>query len=148
MEGSNKYHSEFRDTYSVTDKSNWYKLSKEQRVFYSERGCEIKNIKCPKGSLVFWDSRTIHCGIEPGKRRSSQNLRAVIYLCYMPRNICSKANLKKKQKAFTELRATCHYPCNIKLFSKNPHTYGKPIPITIPIEEPIVDDLGKLLSGF
>lgn len=148
MEGSNKYHSEFKDTYSVTDKSNWYKLSKEQRVFYFERGCEIKNIKCPRGSLVFWDSRTIHCGIEPDKRRISQNLRAVIYLCYMPRSICSKANLKKKQKAFQELRATCHYPCNIKLFPKNPHTYGKPIPSFVPVEEPIVDDLGKLLSGF
>jgi len=30
MESSNKYHSEFRDTYDVTKKSNWYKLTKEQ----------------------------------------------------------------------------------------------------------------------
>jgi hypothetical protein len=148
MESSNQYHSEFRYTYEVTEKSNWYKLTKKQRGFYMERGCEIKNIKCPKGSLVFWDSRTIHCGIEADKRRVSQNIRAVIYLCYMPRSICSKTNLKKKQRAFQELRATTHYPCNIKLFPKNPHTYGKPIPTFVPVEEPILNDLGKSLSGF
>jgi hypothetical protein len=51
-------------------------------------------------------------------------------------------------KAFQELRATSHYPCNVKLFSKNPHTYGKPIPTIVPLEELILNDLGKLLSGF
>jgi hypothetical protein len=66
----------------------------------------------------------------------------------MPRSICSKTNLKKKQNAFQELRSTTHHPCNIKLFPKNPHTYGKSIPTTVPIEEPILNDLGKLLSGF
>lgn len=89
-----------------------------------------------------------HWGIEADKRRITQNLRAVIYLCYMPRIICSKTNLKKKQRAIQELRSTTHYPCNIKLFSKNPHTYGKPIPSTIPVEEPMLNDLGKSLSGF
>jgi len=148
MEGSNKYHAEFRETYNITDKSDWYKLAKEQETFYYNKGCRIKNIKCPKGSLVFWDSRTIHCGIEADKRRIEPNIRAVIYLCYMPRSLCNQANLKKKQKAFIENRTTTHYPCKIKLFPKHPNTYGGTIPEITPIEPPEVNEIGRKLAGF
>lgn len=148
MEGSNKYHNEFKTKYNVTDKSNWYKLNKEQEAFYSSKGCNIMNIKCPKGSLVFWDSRTIHCGVESDSRRTIPNIRAVIYLCYMPRNLCNNANLKKKQKAFNELRTTSHYPCNIKLFPKTPRTYGGSLPTITNIENPSLTALGQKLAGF
>ena len=148
MEGSNKYHSEFRETYNVTDKSDWYKLTKDQQAFYDAKGCKIKNIKCPKGSMVFWDSRTIHCGIEADKRRAFPTIRAVIYLCYMPRNICNAVNLKKKQKAFNELRTTSHYPCKIKLFPKGPRTYGDDLPIITQIEKPVLSELGCKLAGL
>jgi hypothetical protein len=148
MESSNKYHDEFKNKYEIADKSNWYKLNKEQEKFYSDKGCNIKNIKCPKGSLVFWDSRTIHCGIEASKKRIVSNFRAVIYLCYMPRNLSSKSNLKKKQKAFNELRTTNHYPCDIKLFCKNPRSYGNELPTITPIDKPILSELGKSLAGF
>ena len=148
MEGSNKYHEEFKNNYNITNKDNWYKLNKEQEKFYKDKRCDIKNIKCPKGSLVFWDSRTIHCGVEASNKRQTPNFRAVIYLCYMPRSICSKANLKKKQKAFNELRTTSHYPCNIKLFSKSPRTYGGELQTIKTINPPILSDLGKLLSGI
>lgn len=148
MEGSNKYHSDFKKKYNITDKKDWYKLTKEQESFYSNKGCDIKNIKCPKGSLVFWDSRTIHCGIEADNRRSVPNVRAVIYLCYMPRKLCNDANLKKKRKAFNELRTTSHYPCNIKLFAKQPRTYGRTMPKVRQIEKPVLSDLGKRLAGF
>lgn len=148
MEGSNKHHAEFRETYDVTDKTDWYKLNKEQEQFYYDKGCIIKNITCPKGSLVFWDSRTIHCGIEADKRRTIMNIRAVIYLCYMPRNMSNQTNLKKKQKAFNEIRTTTHYPCKIKLFPKGPRTYGGALPTITQIEHPILNGLGKKLSGF
>ena len=148
MESSNKYHEVFKNNYNITNKDNWYKLNKEQEQFYKEKGCNIKNIKCPKGSLVFWDSRTIHCGVEASNKRQNPNFRAVIYLCYMPRAICNKTNLKKKQKAFNELRTTSHYPCNIKLFSKTPRTYGGEIQNIKTITPPILNDLGKTLSGF
>ena len=148
MEGSNKYHAEFKELFKVTDKADWYKLTKEQEKFYIDKGCSIKNIKCPKGSLVFWDSRTIHCGIEADKRRMVPNIRAVIYLCYMPRSLSDRANLKKKQKAFNEKRTTSHYPCKIKLFPKLPYTYGGIIQEVTPIEDPIVNELGAKLAGF
>jgi hypothetical protein len=148
LEGSNKYHNDFANEYKITDKDDWYKLSKEEEQFYINKGCEYKNIKCPKGSLVFWDSRTIHCGVEASKTRSIANFRAIIYLCYMPRKLCSKALLKKKQKAFNELRTTNHYPCNPKLFPKMPRTYGNEIPIITQIDKPILNELGKKLAGF
>ena len=148
MEGSNRFHGDFKSTYDITDKTDWYKLTKDQETFYYDRGCVIKNIKCPKGSLVFWDSRTIHCGIEADKRRTMPNIRAVIYLCYMPRSLCSSANLKKKQKAFKELRTTNHYPCNIKLFPKTPRSYGNPLPTITQIENPVLSELGEKLAGF
>lgn len=148
FEGSNKYHSEFRDKFNITDKKDWYKLNREEEQFYYDRNCHIKNIKCPKGSLVLWDSRTIHCGIEPNKKRQELNIRAVIYLCYMPRSLSNDLNLKKKQKAFNELRSTTHYPCKIKLFPKNPRTYGGMLPEITQIETPKLNDLGRKLAGF
>lgn len=148
IEGSNKFHREFQEKFNISNKKDWYKLNKDEEQFYTENGCSYKNIKCPKGSLVVWDSRTIHCGINASKNRTVPNMRSVIYLCYMPRSMCNESNLKKKRKAFCELRATSHYPCNIKLFSKTPHTYGAPIPIIKPIESPVLNDLGKKLAGF
>jgi hypothetical protein len=148
IEGSNNYHGDFANEYKITDKEDWYKLTKEEELFYINKGCEYKNIKCPKGSLVFWDSRTIHYGVEPSKTRPIPNFRAIIYLCYMPRKLCSKTVLKKRQKAFNELRTTSHNPCNAKLFPKMPRTYGNDIPTINQIDKPIINELGKKLAGF
>jgi hypothetical protein len=148
MEGSNKYHGDFANEYKITDKDDWYKLSREEEEFYVNKGCQYRNIKCPKGSLVFWDSRTIHCGIEASKIREVPNFRAIIYLCYMPRELCSNANLKKKREAFENLRTTNHYPCKPKLFPKMPRTYGNDIPTINQIDKPIINELGKKLAGF
>ena len=98
--------------------------------------------------LVFWDSRTIYCGIQACKDRAQPNHRAVIYLCYMPRSLATNAAIKKKKKAFNELRTTSHWPCKPKLFPKNPRTYDKPIPELNPINPPVVTEFGKKLAGF
>jgi len=148
MEGSNKFHKECGETFKITDKKNWYKLTKEQEAFYIAKGCSYKNIKCPKGCLVVWDSRTIHCGVEAIKTRLQPNFRAIVYLCYMPREVCSKANLKKKQKAFEELRTTSHWPSNPTLFGKSPRTYGGELPVITPINPPPMNGLGMRLAGF
>lgn len=145
MEGSNKYHKEFKDWLISKnipiEKDNWYKLNREEEQFYIDKGCSYKKIICPKGSLVFWDSRTIHCGVEAMRGRILPTFRAVIYLCYMPKCLFSKANKTKREKAFKDLRSTNHW--GTKLFSKNPRTYGKELlPITIP-NNPIITDIGE-----
>ena len=148
MEGSNTYHQEFKETFSITDKKDWQKLNREQEQFYRGKGCEYKRIACPKGSIVFWDSRTIHCGCEALRERSEPNFRAVVYLCYTPKSLCTPSLLKKKQKAFNELRTTSHWPHKPKLFSKKPRTYGGPECSITPIPLPSVTELGMELAGF
>jgi hypothetical protein len=98
--------------------------------------------------MVFWDSRTIHCGTEPIKKRNESNLRNVVYVCMTPRSKASEANLRKKRKAFNELRMTSHWPHKPKLFPKNPRTYGGPLPNITEIEKPILTELGKRIAGF
>jgi ectoine hydroxylase-related dioxygenase (phytanoyl-CoA dioxygenase family) len=148
MEGSNRFHKEFADHFHIESKNDWYKLTKEEENFYLTKECQYKKIKCPKGSIVFWDSRTIHCAIDSIKDRSIKNFREIIYLCYQSRKLFDKKNLEKKKKTFLELRMTNHYPCKIKLFPKNPQTYGKKLPEFTMIEKPILTDIGYKLAGF
>lgn len=148
MESSNIYHKEFCEKFNITEKKDWTKLTKEQEKFYVEKGCKYRKIYCPKGSMVFWDSRTIHCGCEALKKRKSKNFRAVIYLCYTPKSLITTALIRKKQKAFNELRVTNHWPHKPKLFSKMPRTYGGPVYDVKCIEPPIVNDIGLSLAGF
>jgi hypothetical protein len=148
MEGSNKYHKEFREWLISKNisikKDNWYKLNREEEQFYIDKGCSYKKIICPKGSLVFWDSRTIHCGVEAMRGRILPTFRAVIYLCYIPKCLFSKADKNKRKKAFENLRTTNHW--GTKLFPKNPRTYGKELlPITIINDVRITNEGRKLI---
>jgi len=148
MEGSHKFGDECKEQYGITDKEDWYKLSKEQEQFYLDRGCTYKRIRCPRGSLVLWDSRTIHCGGEAILTRKEPNFRNVTYVCYQPRSQCDKKNLEKKQKAFQEMRMTSHWPCKVKLFPKMPRTYGGEVPEITTLPPPQLTELGKILAGM
>lgn len=148
LEGSHIYHDEFRTQYDIKDKNDWYKLKKEEYEFYQTRGCDEKRITCPAGSLVLWDSRTIHCGVEPLKTRQTPNFRSIVYVCYMPRALSSEKLINKKQNAFKELRMTTHWPCKSKLFPKTPRTYGNTLPEINIIDPPELNDLGLKLAGF
>jgi len=147
-EGSHQYHKELAQKFEIESKVDWYKLNKEEEQFYRDKGCEIKKIMCPKGSVVFWDSRTIHCGVEAARWRVGRNFRSVVYLCYHPRELATQAYLGKKRKAFTDLRTTNHWPARGRLFPKNPRTYGGEIPETTPVTAPTVTQLGQKLAGF
>jgi len=148
LEGSHLLHKEFGTHFGISVKDNWYKLTKEEEEFFISKNCIQKNIKCPKGSLVLWDSRTIHCGIEANRKRKVPNLRVVAYLCYAPRNLSSEADLRKKKKAFEELRTTTHNPSKVKLFPKHPRTYGGAIPEVTRINSPVLSKLGMKLAGY
>lgn len=147
-EGSHKLQEEFANKFNVTNKTDWYKLNNMEELFYIEKGCKRVNIKCPKGSMVFWDSRTIHCGTEARRNRENKKFRSVVYLCYQPREQITPALLRKKVKAFNDLRTTNHWPAKPKLFAKNPRTYGNPIPEITQIRTPELTELGKKLAGF
>ena len=100
LESSNDYHKDFQERFHIDIKDDWYKLNEDEKQFYlEEKNCLHKRIKCPKGSLVLWDSRTIHCGSESLKTRHVANFRNVVYVCYDPRSRCTEKNLIKKQKS-------------------------------------------------
>jgi hypothetical protein len=147
-EGSNKFHRKFAKEFNITKKQDWYKLNEDEEQFYINAGCEKKKIMCPKGSLVCWDSRTIHCGTEANRARKNPKHRAVIYLCYQPRIYTTEAQLKKKLKALEDMRTTSHWPCKVKLFGKNPRTYGNELPKITQIPPPVLTPLGRKLTGY
>lgn len=149
LESSADYHEEFQQRFQSDIKDDWILLNEEQLKFYEEEKCCLrKRIKCPKGSLVLWDSRTIHCGSEALKDRPHPNFRNVAYVCYEPRNRCTANNLRRKVKAFNEMRMTSHWPCKATLFPKLPRTYGNPLPDITPLPAPVLTKLGKKLAGF
>ena len=148
LEKSHKYHNDFRIEFNITDKSNWYKLKKEEIDYYLNKKCNIKYIKCPAGSIVLWDSRTIHCGRECMKERKKPNFRGVSYVCMKPRSLSTEKDLEKKRKTFEDMRTTSHWPNKVKLFSKTPRTYGKKLPVINPIDKPKLTELGLKLAGF
>jgi len=148
-EGSHLYHRALAERFGITEKKDWRKLKREEENFLLEQNCTPKKIKCPKGSLVLWDSRTIHCGTEAFKGRSNPKFRAVVYVCYQPRTWATPANLKKKRKAFENLRGTSHWPAKPRLFSWKPNMrYGGELPEITVIDPPVLTDLGRALAGF
>jgi ectoine hydroxylase-related dioxygenase (phytanoyl-CoA dioxygenase family) len=149
LEGSHKFHEECKKKFGIVEKKDWYKLNDEEMNFYeNEKGCENVRIKCPKGSLVLWDSRTIHSGAEALKTRKHLNFRNVVYLCYHPRSMANSKQIEKKKKAFQEMRMTSHWPCKVTLFPKIPRTYGGEIYEMTQLEPPILNELGMKLAGF
>ena len=153
LEGSNRFHKAFREAKAndalFKKAGDWYKLESEDEInFYKSRGCLAKSISCPRGSLVLWDSRTIHCGTEALKERIVPNIRCVVYLCYTPRILASSATIRKRITAFNELRTTNHYPHKPLLFSKLPNTYGQLLYQIAEIEPPILSPIGLKLVGY
>ncbi len=149
LKNSHHFHGDVAKEFNITDKADWTKLSPEMQRYYSEKkGCYQECIKCPKGSMVLWDSRLVHCGKEPDKGRMNQNTRYIIYVCMSPRKLATEANLRKKRKAMEELRMTSHWPHKPKLFPVNPRTYGGELPKVTAINPPVLNDLGKRLAGY
>jgi ectoine hydroxylase-related dioxygenase (phytanoyl-CoA dioxygenase family) len=149
LEGSHKYHADFANQFGSPNSNDWFILSQEHIDWYvGNKACVKTNIKCPAGSLVLWDSRTIHCGIEPDISRINPNYRCVVYVCYTPRELASDSILEKKIKAWEDLRTTSHYPHKPKLFPLYPNTWNKPRPNIVQIPRPQINDLAYRLIGY
>jgi hypothetical protein len=175
--GSHRHHSLLKDSINLQDKnpskngkSDWYKITPEQQaMLIDDHGCTEHHITCPAGSMVFWDSRTEHCGRESLKTRNPDkpNFRCVAYICMLPRSAMPAPSkiaknktaemakgtalaklLVRRNKAFKERRMTTHWPTKCTLFSKAPQTYGKPLPKVDPFPEPVLTALGRSLVGL
>jgi len=137
--GSHKLHKAFFEAHPAYAKkigrSDWAKLEDVHREWYFRNGVTEVQPTAPPGSIILWDSRTVHWAARPS--REQQHCRMAVYLCYVPRAKASKAAIEKKRKAFLDRRMTSHWPANPILFPTKPRTYGK----TVLIAEDEVDVL-------
>jgi len=150
LEGSHKLHKEFAQTVLKTPGSGeWYKLKDDEEAWYKEKECHRVSIKCRAGDMVLWDSRTIHCGQGPLKKRTSKNYRHVVYVCMTPKMMTTASVLKKRISAFENGRMTTHMPYKCKLFGLKPQTYGKQLPDIQSVDGRVVlTELGRSLVGY
>jgi ectoine hydroxylase-related dioxygenase (phytanoyl-CoA dioxygenase family) len=120
LKKSHDYHETFFKKSGVNAKSDWYKFTTEERDELLQKFENVR-VQGPPGSLFLWDSRTFHCAVTP--RKTSNRRRLVVYTCYAPKQWATESQIKKKQKAFHDMRATSHWPLLSILFQK-PQTYG------------------------
>jgi ectoine hydroxylase-related dioxygenase (phytanoyl-CoA dioxygenase family) len=101
-----------------SSKGDWCKLeSPEQHAFF---GADAVRVHGGVGSLVLWDSRSVHQSIPPASRTDAKK-RCVVYVSYQPRACISVFNLQKKKKAFAEYRMTTHWSASkFRVFAAKP----------------------------
>jgi hypothetical protein len=105
--------------------SGWHQYPKETlSPFLEEFNLFIERVTQKKGSIVLWDSRLIHGKGGPLLPRAEKKWRITAYVCMTPKSWCSSSMLKKRIKAFNELRMTNHLPHSVKMNPKKPRTYG------------------------
>lgn len=115
--------SEFGEEFAGGD---WLKLEEHHRQWYDEGSYHPIRVQAPKGSVVLWDSRTVHANSTAQKGRADpERFRYVIYTCYLPRKDATEAQLKKKRKYFEEGRMTNHWPYGFKVFPMVPRLFGE-----------------------
>lgn len=154
LEGSHRLGDEFCEWKREKDPSwkpgreNWYKLKNDETEWFHSKTTEVK-IDASKGSLVLWDSRTIHQNKWPDKGRENPRWRYVIYSCMLPADGASPKDLKKRSDAIKNLRMTTHWPYPVTLFPKMPRSYGNPFPDYKTITEmPELNELQERLAGI
>ena len=148
QEGSNSGHKAFGEHFGLTDDFDWYQIDNDEQANYMAK-YPLRCVKAKAGSLILWDSRTLHQGIEPRKERENKNtIRCVVYVCYLPRYHANSKELKKKVEAFEHGHMTTHWPTPIREFPKLPRLEGKAIPnVTYP-PKPVLTELGRRLVGY
>ena len=150
LEGSNKFHGEFARRFDIGDTGDWYVVSgrkKQMDFFKEEKKCVEKCIKCPAGSLVLWDSRTIHFGLPAQPARADLNFRCVVYICMLPRSVSNEKEIEKKKRAFEQMMTTSHWPNKITTFSTGNFLSNPKNPVQ-PMQRPELNSLGYKLAGF
>ncbi len=84
----------------------------------SEKPYSNTHIQAPKGSLILWDSRTIHWNQHANKDRTlikELKVRMVGYICYVPKSRLSNEGKALREEAFLKGVATGHNPANPEL---------------------------------
>ena len=97
---------------------DWYTIKKHQFEWLKQKGCEWRTIIAPKGSMVFWDSRTAHTGTLPRRDRPNENWRFLVYVCYTPARLQTRHDAAIKRDAYIQNRCTAHWPYSVRMFGR------------------------------
>lgn len=153
LENSHRFHGEFAQHFGLKQNrkfaKDWFRLQPEHIQWFLDKGCRRVCIECPKGSMVVWDSRTVHCGKGPTLGRAEPNIRMVSYISMMPLSMLNKKDMVKKKKALLKGQLTSHWAAkNVTLFPIIPKIRGANIPQIKPYQPPKLTMEGVLLSGW
>ncbi|MBX9923863.1 MAG: hypothetical protein K2Y01_07105 [Rhabdochlamydiaceae bacterium] len=86
----------------------------------------MKHVTAPRGSLILWDSRTIHWNQHPIKERpyiDHPRVRMVGYLCYVPKARSTQEGRILRREAFEKGVSTGHNPVYPEMKFTKDHIY-------------------------
>lgn len=139
-EGSHKIFGEFFKSKRSDKPGDWNKLTDAEKIALPLQ-CPLVKPTYPEGSLLLWDSRTVH---DPSDGVNFQDGRFVVYVCYS--RPWEKSEDEKfwaqKKNAFLECRATSHAPVPQSMFAKSPRLYDRTE--KGPYDEIPLDELGTI----
>jgi hypothetical protein len=153
--GSNRLHGRFFKKFPEMVKKigagDWCKLEEKHKAWYFKHKCVEVQVEAKKGSLLLWDSRTVHWAARP--IQTCKIPRAAIYVCYQARSEGTAKQLKKKQEVFEARRMTSHWPLKSKLFAVRMRDWGdKSLSVRFPDQPRVRDDemtpVMKQLAGY
>jgi hypothetical protein len=146
--GSHAYHKEIMSLNGGFTKGDWLIMNEDTKKFLRDKGLELIRVPLKAGSVVLWDSRTVHSSSGYCRSSDPDVSRLQIFVCMLPipedQDVYEK-EIKKRIKAYNEGRVSRHNPRTISLFGRNPRTYGSEVrDFNIPKSAPLNDDEQKL----
>jgi hypothetical protein len=86
----------------------------ERYAFINEyfKDFEKKQITAPRGSLILWDSRTVHWNQHATVGRANPKVRMIGYLCYVPKSRLTEDAKARRDHAIKANASTGHNPAD------------------------------------
>ena len=98
---SHKLHAEYGRQFNLHDpkvkanQAHWQKISSDENYkWLQSKGLKPNCVQAKAGSLILWDSRTMHQGIQSVDKRKNPKPRCVVYVCQKPRSGANEVALK------------------------------------------------------
>ena len=138
---------EFIENFGIRTEGDWVRFNPTEETFFASR-CKEVQIKCPAGSLVIWDSRTVHTPMKPMRNREISNTRCISYLSYSKKDRITEEKLLQKIEAFENMCTSNHYAHNPGYFDEVPPNHGAVENYVTQIEFPTLTPIGYSLVGY
>ncbi len=114
VDGSHKHFEEFSNNIPWPGKGSLeYRHCKDEEIdfFIKQKECKLIRVPAKKGSMILWDSRTIHDNSPPKRGRVNPGRwRFVSFVCMGPAAWATEDDLELKRKAYNNLYNTAHWP--------------------------------------